>query len=181
MLNPSWQLCHTKEKTRRDERPSRVSPAFICFNFPSAPLLMSDLHTFLSSQLIIFIIKIIFINPAHREGKRRVTAGAQGEEELNHHRAPSKASIAFSCLHKEPGSTSTHLHWHFRQSRMAKWERVTPFQRGPLLCWVQGWSGLGCCHFPAAATFLLLPSLTAPSPAPFQAAGLEACFCLSSA
>lgn len=64
--------------------------------FLVAPLLMSDVHTFLSSYLIIFIIKMIFMSAASREGKKRmVTVKAQGEEGLYHHSFSAKALATY--------------------------------------------------------------------------------------
>lgn len=114
--------------------------------FLVAPLLISDVHTFLSSYLIIFIMKMIFMSAARREGKK------DGDNESTRGgRAVSPQCFCQSLGHlpKETGSVSTHLHRYFRQSRIAKWQIVTPF-------WISASSpfGAGLVRGWAAAAFL---------------------------
>ena len=59
----------SRDKEGRGTQQGLTCPSFASI-FLVVPLLMSDVHTFLPSYLIIFIIKIIFISPAHREGKK---------------------------------------------------------------------------------------------------------------
>lgn len=75
--------------------------------FIMAPLLMLDVHTFLYSYLIISIIKMIFVSPAHRGGEK----DSDSESTRKGRAVPPQ----FFCqnLPQVPGSVSKHLHKDF--------------------------------------------------------------------
>lgn len=175
-LSPSWQLCHTKAKTRRDEGPSRVSPALHPASiFPVSHCWCQICILFLSSYLIIFIIKIIFINPACGVGEKDSDSGSTRGGRVE----PSKSFCqSTNCFQLPAQRDRSNLHTP-SPALQTDWDgqmrKGHPFlEECP--CSVvcrdgQGWAG---------DSFLLLQSLKAPSLAPFQAAGLEAWFCLCS-
>lgn len=102
-----WQ-----EGTRNPAGPSSASLYLV------ASLLISDMHTFLFSYLIIFIIKITLISPAHREEKK----DSDSENIMGGSALPPRCFCqSFGHLPKETGSVSTYLHWCFEQGWMAKW------------------------------------------------------------
>lgn len=149
----------------RDPAGSRLP--FIRFSFPSAPLLMADLHNFfLSSYLIIFIIKIIFINPAHGPGKKGSDGGSTRGGRVV---PPQSFCQSLSCLQLPAQRDRFNLHTPPltpQTEQGGQMRKGHPFPEGSP-CSVgcsdgQGW---------AAATSLLLPRLTAPSLAPVSETG----------
>lgn len=170
-------LHQSREKEGRGTQQGLACPSSASI-FLVAPLIMSDVHTFLPSYLIILIIKIIFISPAHREGKKdgdsESTRGGRAVP-------PQRFCQSLSCLPKETGSVSTHLHGYFRQSRMAKRQMGTPFWRSspsPFSAELVG-GGLLLLSWMCNVLDLFLLRPKAPSLAPVLDAGLEASSCLS--